>query len=62
MSVTIKRMEMPKSCAECRFCVDGWCFGLSRTNRQPIVFPNVVASWCPLSDEDEEEEEEEEDE
>ena len=48
MGVYIKGMEMPKSCAVCRFNEGGWCFGMSKTNRQPIVFPNMVARWCPL--------------
>ena len=26
MGVYIKGMEMPKSCAECRFFVDVWCY------------------------------------
>ncbi len=60
MSVVIKWMDMPKSCAECRFEEGGWCFGMRKTNRQPIIFPNIVASWCPLSDEDEQEENEDE--
>ena len=60
MGVYIKGMEMPKSCAVCRFNEGGWCFGMSKTNRQPIVFPNMVARWCPLSDGDDEGEEDDE--
>ena len=37
MSVLVRNMEMPKNCAECRFCVNGF------TDDAPIVqtFQNV---------------------
>lgn len=26
MSVLVRGMDMPKTCNECRFSVDGWCY------------------------------------
>lgn len=30
MGVYIKDMEMPKSCSECRFFVDAWCYAFEK--------------------------------
>ena len=28
MSVMIKGMEMPETCSDCRFAVNGWCYAI----------------------------------
>ena len=46
MSVLICNMEMPTSCADCRFAVDGWCYACppkSEAERQ-----RITTNYCPL--------------
>ena len=51
MSVLIEGMEMPKSCSECRFFVDAWCYAFKREdwrnayNRPP---KGEKLKHCPL--------------
>ena len=47
MSIIIKGMEMPKSCFECRFSIDGFCQAMepgARTDDDKAQ----VSNWCPL--------------
>lgn len=47
MSILIKGMEMPKSCFECRFSIDGFCQAMepgARTDDDKAQ----VSNWCPL--------------
>ena len=61
MSVLIKEIEMPKNCAECRFCVNGFtdeapmyeCACESYENVSVLVDDhgkpfNFRPDWCPL--------------
>ena len=49
MSILIKGMEMPKTCGECRFSVDGWCYAIASNDDQPgYIKPYEKAKWCPL--------------
>ena len=49
MSILIKGMEMPKTCGECRFSVDGWCYAIANNDDQPgYIKPYEKAKWCPL--------------
>ena len=49
MSVLIKGMEMPKTCGECRFSVDGWCYAIASNDDQPgYINPYEKVKWCPL--------------
>ena len=50
MSVLIKGIEMPKTCGECRFSVDGWCYAIASDDDQPgYIKPYEKAKWCPLA-------------
>ena len=47
MAVLIRGMEMPKSCFECRFSIDGFCQAMepgARTDDDKAQ----VSNWCPL--------------
>jgi len=46
--VLIRGMEMPTSCNDCRFAVDGWCYVVPPTDRQPKLNYEVRTNWCPL--------------
>lgn len=47
--ILIKDMEMPKTCGECRFSVDGWCYAIASNDDQPgYIKPYEKAKWCPL--------------
>jgi len=48
MAVLIRDMDMPQSCAECRFCVDNWCYVVPPEQRQPAVSISGKTCWCPL--------------
>ena len=49
MSVLIKDMEMPETCGECRFSVDGWCYAIASNDDQPgYIKPYEKTKWCPL--------------
>ncbi len=47
MSVYIKGMEMPKSCFECRFSIDGFCYAVGDVNIRANE-ERQIASCCPL--------------
>ena len=47
MSVLIKGMEMPTSCAECRLMADGWCYSVGLEQREKISTVKRP-TWCPL--------------
>lgn len=47
MSVTIKSMDLPNSCEQCRFAVDGWCYANDRANVEPLSRFDRP-KWCPL--------------
>ena len=47
MSIIIKGMEMPKSCSECRFAVDGWCYAYGKPNVDALSDKGRT-NWCPL--------------
>lgn len=49
MSVIVRGMEMPNSCWECRFSIDGYCQAMepgARTDDNPAQ----VTNWCPLEE------------
>ena len=48
MSILIKGMEMPKSCNECRFAVDGWCYAYPKQANGDALNRRVRTNWCPL--------------
>lgn len=48
MSILIKGMEMPEHCGDCRFAVDGWCYVIPETNRQPKLDYIARPDWCPI--------------
>lgn len=49
MSVYIKGMEMPKSCSDCRFCADKWCYVIPEDGWQiDFCRPDRRPDWCPL--------------
>ena len=47
MSVLIKGMEMPTSCADCRLMADGWCYSVGLEQREKISTVKRP-TWCPL--------------
>jgi len=47
MSILIKGMEMPTSCGECRFAVDGWCYAYGKPNIEALS-TYERANFCPL--------------
>ena len=50
MSILINGMEMPENCGECRFMVDGWCYGMNENYgvRQDSMIRKP--DWCPLEE------------
>ena len=46
MGVYIKGMEKPKSCEECRFCVNGWCYVLRPESEEERK--RITTNYCPL--------------
>ena len=48
MSILIKGMEMPISCNECRFAVDGWCYAYPKQANGDALNRRVRTNWCPL--------------
>ena len=49
MGIYISGMEMPKSCAGCDFCADGWCYVISADQEQPGELSSEKRpDWCPL--------------
>lgn len=47
MSVLIRCMEMPKSCFECRFSIDGFCYASGLVNIRAND-ERQITNWCPL--------------
>lgn len=47
MGVYLPNMEMPKSCSECRFAVDGWCYAYGKPNVDALSDKGRT-NWCPL--------------
>lgn len=47
MSVYIPNMEMPTSCNECRFAVDGWCYAYGNPNIDALANDGRT-NFCPL--------------
>ena len=47
MSVIVKGMKMPKSCGECRFLIDNWCY-TAEDNGMRLNSLTRKPSWCPL--------------
>lgn len=47
MSVLIRDMEMPTSCADCRLMADGWCYSVGFEQREKISTVKRP-TWCPL--------------
>jgi len=47
MSVLIRNMEMPTSCADCRLMADGWCYSVGLEQREKISTVKRP-TWCPL--------------
>lgn len=48
MGVYVKGMEMPTSCNECRFAVDGWCYAYPKQANGDALNRRVRTNWCPL--------------
>lgn len=47
MGIYLPNMEMPKSCSECRFAVDGWCYAYGKPNVD-VLSDKGRTNWCPL--------------
>ncbi len=47
MSVLIRDMEMPTSCADCRLMADGWCYSVGLEQREKISTVKRP-TWCHL--------------
>lgn len=47
MSVLVRGMDMPKTCNECRFAVDGWCYAAPFPIVQALS-ERTIAENCPL--------------
>ena len=47
MSILIRGMEMPTSCADCRLMADGWCYSVGLEQREKISTVKRP-TWCPL--------------
>lgn len=45
MGVYIKGMEMPTSCTDCRFLVDGWCYAALPGSKEERI---RTSFYCPL--------------
>ena len=45
MSILIRGMEMPKSCTDCRFLVDGWCYAALPGSKEERI---RTSFYCPL--------------
>ena len=44
-------MDMPDSCEECRFAVDGWCYAIRADDDQPSELSFLTRpEWCPLKE------------
>lgn len=48
MSILIKNMEMPTSCYDCRFAVDGWCYAAEKQDNKDYLADTRRADFCPL--------------
>lgn len=46
--VTVRGMTMPKSCTECRFAVDGWCYAAEKQGVREYLKKDERPEWCPL--------------
>lgn len=46
MGVYIKGMEMPTSCDDCRFAVDGWCYACVPESAEERR--RITTNYCPL--------------
>ena len=46
MSILIRGMEMPTSCNECRFAVDGWCYACVPESEDERK--RITTNYCPL--------------
>ena len=47
MSILIKGMEMPTSCFECRFSIDGFCYASGHVNIRANE-ERQITNYCPL--------------
>ena len=50
MSIIVRGMEMPKSCNECRFAVDGWCYAWPKQANGDALNKRERTMWCPLEE------------
>ena len=48
MSILIPDMEMPKSCNDCRFAVDGWCYAYPKQANGDALNKRIRPDWCPM--------------
>jgi hypothetical protein len=48
MGVYIKGMAMPRSCNECRFAVNGWCYAYPNQANGDALNKRERANFCPL--------------
>ena len=54
MSVMIKGMDMPETCSDCRFAVNGWCYAIpaDECQEQSTEYTGLNGRLydCPLED------------
>lgn len=46
--IYIPGMEMPETCCDCRFAVDGWCYAAEKQDNKQYLNDTQRANWCPL--------------
>lgn len=46
----IHNMEMPESCNDCLFAVDGWCYAYPRQTNGDALNRRVRTNFCPLEE------------
>ena len=46
MSVLFRGMKMPRSCDDCRFYVDGWCYACEPESEEEQKYTRE--GWCPF--------------
>ena len=46
--IYIPGMEMPETCCDCRFAVDGWCYAAEKQDNKQYLNDTQRTNWCPL--------------
>lgn len=48
MGIYLPNMEMPETCCDCRFAVDGWCYAAEKQDNKQYLNDIQRTNWCPL--------------